>query len=174
MDSPSMKALFEGMEEMREELEEVKATAICVWPAGPGSYLKGRVNEKKENTGTLVQLLKEAVIPGVNTKIDRFEGSIPIKNKQDGSAEFECLFLNFPSLESASAFCGEPFWQPKLNCYEVTVSIAQLDGGKKSPTANMTVHFCLKDDISSTAKFATWENTKHKPHKDQNQTERRK
>ena len=84
-----MKALFEGMEEMREELEEVKATAVCVWPAGPGSYLKGRVNEKKENAGTLVQQMKEAITPGTNSKIDRFEGSIPVKNKQDGPAEFE-------------------------------------------------------------------------------------
>ena len=157
MDSPSMRALFEGMEEMREELEELKATTVCVWPAGPGSYLKGRVNERKENTGALIHLMKEALIPGADTKIDRFEGSIPIKNKQDGSPDFECLFLNFASLESAVTFCGDPSFMPKLRCHEITVIISQMDGGKKSAPAEMTVHFCLKDDIQNTAKFATWE-----------------
>jgi hypothetical protein len=123
MDSPSMRALFEGMEEMREELEELKATTVCVWPAGPGSYLKGRVNERKENTGALIQLMKEALIPGTDTKIDRFEGSIPIKNKQDGSPDFKCLFLNSASTDATLAFCGDPFYQPKIKCHEVTIHI---------------------------------------------------
>ena len=69
-DSPSLKALFESMEDMQEEMLEVKATAVCVWPAGAGSYLKGRVNERRDNTGDLIGLMKGALIPGSDHKID--------------------------------------------------------------------------------------------------------
>ena len=63
-DSPSLRALFDSMEGMQEEMLEVKATAVCVWPAGAGSYLKGRVNERRDNTGDLIGLMKGALIPG--------------------------------------------------------------------------------------------------------------
>ena len=53
-DSPSIKALFASMKDMQEAMQEVKATAVCVWPGGPSSYLKGRVNERKDNKGDLV------------------------------------------------------------------------------------------------------------------------
>ena len=76
-------------------------------------------------------LLKEALVPGSDIKIDRFEGSIPVKNKQDGSPNFESLFLNFSSQEAADNFCGHTSYVPKLKCHEVTVVIDQTDGGKK-------------------------------------------
>ena len=152
-DSPSLKALFESMEDMQEEMLEVKATAVCVWPAGAGSYLKGRVNERRDNTGDLVGLMKGALIPGSDHKIDRFEGSIPVKNKQDGSPSFECLFLNFSSKEAADSFCGPALYVPKIKCYEVTVQICQTDGGKKLAQAPMTVHFCLRADIQNSEKI---------------------
>ena len=156
-DSPSLRALFDSMEGMQEEMLEVKATAVCVWPAGAGSYLKGRVNERRDNTGDLIGLMKGALIPGSDYKIDRFEGSIPVKNKQDGSPSFECLFLNFSSKEAADSFCGPTFfYMPKLKCYEITVMIDQTDGGKKLGPSPMTVHFCLRSEIQHTEKFATW------------------
>ena len=70
---------------------------------------------------------------------------IGIMDKQDGSANFQCMRINFDSRADRNLFCQDRLAVQQLRAYAIKIEVGQEESGTTMKPSAMIVHWCEEE-----------------------------
>ena len=98
--------------------------------------------------------MKAAITGGTKSpSISSHPHHIDIKDKQDGSANFQCMRINSDSRADRNLFCQVRLMVQNLRAYAIKIEVGQEEGGTTRNPTTMVVNWCEEEQVEEKRGF---------------------
>jgi hypothetical protein len=108
-DSPGLKFISKMVQGHEDDIQAAATFSIVIWAGATSTQnIEGWGGDRSRNVNAIAKSMKAAITGGTKgPPISSHPHHIDIKDKQDGSANFQCMRINFESRADRNLFCQE-------------------------------------------------------------------
>ena len=148
-DSPGLDFISDMVRGHEEAIKDAVTFSIVIWACAQSPQnIEGWGGERSRNVNHIAKAMKAAITGGTKGPlISSHPHHIDIKDKQDGSTNFQCMRINFDARADRNLFCQERLMVQNLRAYAIKIEVGQEEGGTTMNPSTMMVNWCEEEQV---------------------------